>query len=162
MVFDEQHLRAEKSDIKVSSRVKKSSFFEIFNCRWLNRAHQELSFKKFQETMFFLCRLIERKSFLYANSFNWSLTSPVDSYLMGMPLWTKLITQFDRNRGLTVFPWILEVNASKEEKRACPFSSSTPRGSGLLSIFQGSVELLKNVSSKSWLGSKWKLPFANN
>ena len=28
---------------------------------------------------------------------------------------------------LTVFPWILEVNASKEEKRACPFSSSTPR-----------------------------------
>ena len=45
----------------------------------------------------------------------------------------KLITQFGRNRGLqlsivlTVFPWILEVNASKEEKRACPFSSSTPR-----------------------------------
>ena len=28
---------------------------------------------------------------------------------------------------LTVFPWILKVNASKEEKRACPFSSSTPR-----------------------------------
>ena len=28
---------------------------------------------------------------------------------------------------LTVFPWILEVNASKEEKRACPFSSLTPR-----------------------------------
>ena len=28
---------------------------------------------------------------------------------------------------LTVFPWSLEVNASKEEKRACPFSSLTPR-----------------------------------
>ena len=28
---------------------------------------------------------------------------------------------------LTVFPWSLKVNASKEEKRACPFSSSTPR-----------------------------------
>ena len=28
---------------------------------------------------------------------------------------------------LTVFPWILEVNVSKEEKRACPFSSLTPR-----------------------------------
>ena len=28
---------------------------------------------------------------------------------------------------LTVFPWILKVNASKEEKRACPFSFSTPR-----------------------------------
>ena len=28
---------------------------------------------------------------------------------------------------LTVFPWSLKVNASKEEKRACPFSSLTPR-----------------------------------
>ena len=28
---------------------------------------------------------------------------------------------------LTVFPWSLKVNTSKEEKRACPFSSSTPR-----------------------------------
>ena len=28
---------------------------------------------------------------------------------------------------LTVFPWILEVNASKEEKKACPFSYTTPR-----------------------------------
>ena len=28
---------------------------------------------------------------------------------------------------LTVFPWSLEVNASKEENRACPFSSSTAR-----------------------------------
>ena len=27
----------------------------------------------------------------------------------------------------TVFPWILEVNASKEEKRACLFSSLIPR-----------------------------------
>ena len=28
---------------------------------------------------------------------------------------------------LTVFPWILKLNASKEGKRACPFSSLTPR-----------------------------------
>ena len=28
---------------------------------------------------------------------------------------------------LTVFPWILEVNASKEDETACPFSSLTPR-----------------------------------
>ena len=28
---------------------------------------------------------------------------------------------------LTVFPWSLKVNASKVEKGACPFSSSTPR-----------------------------------
>ena len=46
--------------------------------------------------------------------------------------WTKLITQFDIKSWfasivLTVFPWSLKVNASKEEKRACLFSSSTPR-----------------------------------
>ena len=29
-------------------------------------------------------------------------------------------------------------------------------------FFQGSVELLENVSSKSWLGSKWKLPVTSN
>ena len=162
---------------------------------------------------------------------------------------------------LTVFPWILEVNASKEEKRACPFSSSTPRrkkttksfckewasklaesdkgsyynqekwlkddkapekpiettaessftsslasgasflgrkaakgeeksrevprhikigrttvlkvycsgkeasrktlGSGLLRFLQGSVERLKNRSSKSWLGSTWLVRWEN-
>ena len=28
---------------------------------------------------------------------------------------------------LTVFPWILEMNASKEEKKACPFSYTTSR-----------------------------------
>ena len=35
--------------------------------------------------------------------------------------------QWKRSIVLAVLPWILEVNASKEEKRACPFSSSTPR-----------------------------------
>ena len=66
--------------------------------------------------MFFLCRLVERKSFFYANFY----------------CSTKLITQFDRNRGLIkycalCFSWILEVNASEEKKGANPFSSSTPR-----------------------------------
>ena len=28
---------------------------------------------------------------------------------------------------VTVFPWILEVNASKQEEKACPFSYTTPR-----------------------------------
>ena len=54
------------------------------------------------------------------------------SYLIRMPLlnqanhaiWQK---SWSTSIVLTVFPWILEVNASKEEKRACPFSSSTPR-----------------------------------
>ena len=65
---------------KVSSRVKKSSFFEIFNFRWLSRAHQELSFKKnFRKKWFFCADLWSAKVFVY---FNWSLTSPVilDTY----------------------------------------------------------------------------------
>ena len=54
------------------------------------------------------------------------------SYLIRMPLlnqannaiWQK---SWSTSIVLTVFPWILEVNASKEEKRACPFSSLTLR-----------------------------------
>ena len=54
------------------------------------------------------------------------------SYLTRMPLLSQAnhaIWQrsWSTSIVLTVFPWILEVNASKEEKRACPFSSSTPR-----------------------------------
>ena len=71
--------------------------------------------------MFFLCRLMERKSFFYANYFNWSLTSPV---IANHAIWQK---SWSTSIVLTVFSWILEVNASKEEKRACPFSSLTPR-----------------------------------
>ena len=71
--------------------------------------------------MFFLCRLMERKRFFYANHFNWSLTSLV---IANHAIWQK---SWSTSIVLTVFPWILEVNASKEEKRACPFSSLTPR-----------------------------------
>ena len=40
------------------------------------------------------------------------------------PVWQK---SWFTSIVLTVFLWSLKVNASKEEKRACPFSSSTPR-----------------------------------
>ena len=71
--------------------------------------------------MSFLCRLIILID-------RWQVLS----YLIRMPLlnqanhaiWQK---SWSTSIVLTVFPWILEVNASKEEKRACPFSSSTPR-----------------------------------
>ena len=54
------------------------------------------------------------------------------SYFIRMPLlnqanhaiWQK---SWSTSIVLTVFPWILEVNASKEEKKACPFSYTTPR-----------------------------------
>ena len=54
------------------------------------------------------------------------------SYLIRVPLlsqanhaiWQK---SWFTSIALTVFPWSLKVNASKEENRACPFSSSTLR-----------------------------------
>ena len=54
------------------------------------------------------------------------------SYLICMPLLNQAnhaIWQqsWSTSIVLIVFPWILEVNASKEEKRAFPFSSFTPR-----------------------------------
>ena len=56
---------------KVSSRVKNHHLPNF-------QAHQELSFKKnSRKKCFFLCKLMERKSFFYANYFDWSLTSPV-------------------------------------------------------------------------------------
>ena len=61
--------------------------------------------------MSFLYRLMERKSLSLLNQSN---------HAIWQKSWSTSIV-------LTVFPWILEVNASKEEKRACPFSSSTPR-----------------------------------
>ena len=56
------------------------------------------------------------------------------SYVIRMPLLNREANQAIWQKSwstisivLTVFPWILEVNASKEEKRACPFSSLTAR-----------------------------------
>ena len=54
------------------------------------------------------------------------------SYLIRVPLLNQSNHAIWQKSGLTsivltVFPWSLKVNASKEEKIACPFSSSTPR-----------------------------------
>ena len=71
---------------KVSSRVKNHNFSKFAIFKWLNRANQELSFKKnSRKKCFFLCRLMERKSFFYgANYFNdrWQVLS----YLIRMSL----------------------------------------------------------------------------
>ena len=73
----------------------------------------------------------------------------------------KLITQFDRNFGLqlsivlTVFPCILEVKASKEQKRACPFSSSTPRRKKTTKSFLQSVSFEISRSDKGYNQEKW-------
>ena len=117
--------------IKVSSRVKNHHSMKFAIFRWLNRAHQELSFKKNSRKKCFFCAdLWSAKVFsmLIILIDRWQVLS----YLIRMSLlnqanhaiWQK---SWSTSIVLTVFPWILEVNASKEEKRACPFSSSTPR-----------------------------------
>ena len=70
--------------------------------------------------MFFRCRLIERKSFFYANYFNWPLTSPViiDMHPAVEPSWSRNLTESWSSMCSLVFPWILEVNACKEEKKS--------------------------------------------
>ena len=80
--------------------------------------------------MFFLRRLMERKSFsiLIILIDRWQVLS----YLIRMPLlnqanhaiWQK---SWSTSIVFTAFPWILEVNGSKEEKRAFPFSFSTSK-----------------------------------
>ena len=116
--------------VKVSSRVKNHHFSKFSIFKWLSRAHQELSFKKnFRKKCFFSADLWSAKVFfmLIILIDRWQVLS----YLIRMPLlnqanhaiWQK---SWSTSIVLTVFPWILEVNASKEEKRACPFSSLTP------------------------------------
>ena len=80
--------------------------------------------------MFFRCRLIERKSFFYANYFNWPLTSPViiDMHPAVEPSWSRNLTQsWSTSMCSLVFPGFWKWMPVKKKKRACPFSSSTPR-----------------------------------
>ena len=119
------------TNIKVSSRVKNHLFskFSIFS--WLSRVQQELSFtKNSRKKCFFCADLWSAKVFSMLISLidRWQVLS----YLMRMPLLNKAYhaiwqKSWSISIVLTVFPSILEVNASKEEKRACPFSSLTPR-----------------------------------
>ena len=88
--------------VKVSSRVKKHNFSKFATFRWLNRAHQELSCKKnSRKKCFFCAELWSAKVFSMLSILidRWQVLSN----LIRVPLcWTKLITQFDRNRGLQV------------------------------------------------------------
>ena len=80
--------------------------------------------------MFFRCRLIERKSFFYADYFNWSLTSPViiDMHPAVEPSWSRNLTEsWSTSMCSLVFPGFWKWMPVKKKKRACPFSSSTPR-----------------------------------
>ena len=117
--------------VKVSSRVKNHDFSKFAIFTWLNRANQELSFEKNSRKKCFFCAdLWSAKVFsmLIILIDRWQ----VQSYLIRMSLlnqanhaiWQK---SWSTSIVLTVFPWILEVNASKEEKKACPFSYTTPR-----------------------------------
>ena len=117
--------------LKLSSRVKNHHFSEFAIFRWLNRAYQELSFKNNPEKKcFFFADLWSANVFsmLIILIDLWQVLSYSIRVLLlnqaNHPVWQKsLFTSIV----LTVFLWSLKVNASKEEKRACPFSSSNPR-----------------------------------
>ena len=147
--------------IKVSSRVKNhhSTKFAIF--RWLNRAHQELSFKKNSRKKCFFCAdLWSAKVFsmLIILIDRWQVLS----YLIRMPLlnqanhaiWQK---SWSTSIVLTVFPWILEVNASKEEKKACPFSYTTPRRKKMTKSFckEWASKLAESDKGSYYNQEKW-------
>ena len=106
---------------KVSSRVKNHNFSKFAIFKWLNRANQELSFKKNSRKKCFFCAdLWSAKVFsmLIILIDRWQVLS----YLIRMSLlnqanhaiWQK---SWSTSIVLTVFPWILEMNASKEEKK---------------------------------------------
>ena len=60
------------------SRVKNHNFSKFAIFKWLNRANQELSFKKNSRKKCFFCAdLWSAKVFSMLITFNWSLTSPV-------------------------------------------------------------------------------------
>ena len=88
--------------VKVSSRVKKHNFSKFATFSWLNWAHQELSCKKnSRKKCFFCAELWSAKVFSMLSILidRWQVLSN----LIRVPLcWTKLITQFDRNRSLQV------------------------------------------------------------
>ena len=82
------------------------------------------------------------------------------SYLIRMPLlnqanhaiWQK---SWSTSIVLTVFPWILEVNASKWEKRVCPFSSLSPRRKKTTKIVLQSVGFEINRERQGLLLHRW-------
>ena len=111
--------------LKVSSRVKNHHFSKFTIFKWLNRANQELSVKKNSRKKCFSCAdLWSAKVFsmLIILIDRWQVLS----YLIRMSLlnqanhaiWQK---SWSTSIVLTVFPWILEVNASKEDKKLVRF-----------------------------------------
>ena len=68
--------------------------------------------------MFFLCRLMERKSFFYANYFNWSLTSPVILDTRACCCRTKLIPQWSTSKVAHCFSPDFESECLQRRKKS--------------------------------------------
>ena len=126
--------------VKVSSRVKNHNFSKFAIFTWLNRANQELSLKKNSRKKCFFCAdLWSAKVFsmLIILIDRWQVLS----YLIHM----SLLNQANHAISDEGLFWKSIVAGEKlqeklQEAVCCQF-------------FQGSVELLENVSSKSGLGS---------
>ena len=123
------HLPMDDDAFKVSYMVKNHHFYKFAIFRRFNRAHQELSFKNIPGKSVFSVQTYGVQKFLMLIIFidRWQVLS----YFIRVPLlnqanhaiWQK---SWFTSIVLTVFAWSLKVNASKDEKRACPFSPSTP------------------------------------
>ena len=76
--------------------------------------------------------------------------------------WTKLITQFDRNRGLQVCAHCFYLDfeserPAKKKKSACPFSSSTPRQKKATKSFckEWASKLAESAKGSNYNQEKW-------
>ena len=80
--------------------------------------------------MFFLCRLMECKSFFYANYLNWSLTSPfiLDTHSAVEPSSSRNLTEIVVYKySAHCFSLDFGSECLQRRNKACPFSYTTPR-----------------------------------
>ena len=118
-------LSSPSSDLKVSSKAKNYNFSKFAIFKWLNRANQELSFKKNSRKKCFFCAdLWSAKVFsmLIILIDRWQVLS----YLIRMSLlnqanhaiWQK---SWSTRIVLTVFPWIWKWMPPKKKKSLSVF-----------------------------------------
>ena len=121
-IFCYECLQCTMEGLKESSRVKNHDFSKFAISKWLNRANQDLSFKKNSRKKCFFCADLWRAkvfSMLIILIDRWQVLS----YLIRMSLLNQanhaiLQKSWSTSIVLTVFPWILEENTSKEEKKS--------------------------------------------
>ena len=150
---------------KVSSRVKNHHFSKLGFFRWLNRAHQELSFKKNSRKKCFFCadlRSAKVFSMLITLIDRWQVLS----YLIRVPLlnqanhaiWQK---SWFTSIVLTVFPWSLGFYYNQEkwlkDDKAPEKPIETTAESSFTSVLASGASFLGREAAK-WETKSWEVP----